>query len=182
MSRKADPNVDALIAKHHRAHRTEADIVRLLAKAGIKRSLAGVHFALARQGLAPPRKGAKVVAPAAPVAVDPSVKAPRARRAPQKASAAPSAPDKPAPAETVDTLRAALESLQRAAGLAEAEKDVARVVSSQNAIAKLAVVIEKFAPQPPALVDERPDMIAAAKRAREKMHELLDRMLKGRAA
>lgn len=170
MPPRANPDHDALIAKLHHAHKTRAEIATALGRKGIKITPSGVHRALSRLGLAPPRK--TTAKAKQPPAASPSSAAP---------PSAPSTEDAPEPDEIATTLRRALASLERAAtaaeGTASEPMDVGRVVAAQRAITQLVGLLAKLTPPPPADIDARPDMIAAAQRGREAMHALLARLL-----
>lgn len=92
--------------------------------------------------------------------------------------------DAPAPIDVADDpsdvptrLRRVLATLERAAEQAEADKDVARIVQAQRALTQAAALLARLEPAPTVDVDERPDMLAAARRGRERLHALLDRLL-----
>lgn len=76
-----------------------------------------------------------------------------------------------------DELRASLSRLQNAGRLAQADKDVARMVSVERVSMQILQLLEKLKPAPVADVNAAPDMIAAAARFRERAHAVLDRIL-----
>lgn len=165
MPRKLTAADDARIATLHRGRSTEAQIATVLAREGIKITPSGVHRVLQRLGLAKPRKAAKAArAPhSAPVTVAPS--------------AAPDVSEDDSDEDVPGRLRRVLSSLERAAKQAEADRDVGRLIAAQKAIVAASALLAKATPAPPPDVDARPDMVAAAKRGRERMHALLDRLL-----
>ena len=168
MARRSNPEIDRRIAEEHARHRSEADIAAMLTREGHRITASGVHRALGRLGLAkartePKRRPANTPAPAAPLAV-----------------AAP-AEDAGEPGDVAGAgvrLERTIASLERVAAQAEADKDVGRVVAAQRAITQAMALAARLAPPPRVDVDDRPDMVAAAKRGRERMHALLDRLLK----
>lgn len=167
MPRRNPANVDERIAALHREkHATTRQIATALAREGIQITPSGVHRVLSRLGLAAPRKApgskgspvASLSGPLAPVS-------------------SPAAADEGSEDDIPTRLRRVLASLERAALQAEQDKDVARIVASQRAITQAAALLAKATPPPPIDVDARPDMVAAAKRAREHIHAAFDRLL-----
>jgi hypothetical protein len=70
-----------------------------------------------------------------------------------------------------------IEALERASSAAAADGDIARIVACQRAITQAVALAEKLAPPPPPNPDAKPDMIAAANRFRERVHEILKRAM-----
>ena len=171
MPKRLSATVDARIATLHREHKTEAQIATVLAREGAPLTASGVHRALSRLGLAAPRKKAGKAPASGVTAVPPAPESARSLAALSDESIA----DDDIPGR----LRRALASLERAADQAEGDKDVARVVACQRAITQAAGLLAKATPPPAVDVDARPDMVTAAKRGRERMHTLLERLLGG---
>lgn len=80
---------------------------------------------------------------------------------------------------TEEELRASLVRLQKAGRVAEAEKDVARMVSVERVSMQIFSLLEKMKPPPVEDPATAPDMVEAARRFRERSTELLDRILAG---
>ncbi len=76
-------------------------------------------------------------------------------------------------------LRGCLSRLATAGRLAQADKDVARMVSVERVRMQILTQIEKLKPAPVVDPNDQPDMVEAAKRFRERMHSTLDRILQG---
>lgn len=168
MARKLSADIDARIATLHSKRRTEAQIAATLAREGVEVSVSGVHRVLGRLGLAAPRKGSKA--------------AKRSKASPPPAPSAPAVAEESDDAEDIAPhvrLRRSLASLERAALLAEADGDPARIVAAQRAITAAAGLLAKVMPVPPVDVDARPDMVAAAQRGRERIRAIAARVLGG---
>lgn len=187
MPRPRNAVIEQRIATHHGQHATEAQISTALSREGHSISPSGVHRALARLGLAGPGKARSAPGRAAPRPEPktrceaPRVEPPKPRRGSGKAARQ---ADTAAPVEAVDDdtspterLRRTLESLERAAKKAETDGDVGRLVQAQRAATQATALIAKLSPPPPPNLDDQPDMLAAAKRFRETVHALFDRVV-----
>lgn len=163
MPRKPSASIDARITELHGKHRPTREIAAILGREGHEITASGVHRALARLGLVRASKGRK------------------SPPAGQSADAAPPADVAGEPDDGVARLRRTLASLERAAAVAEADKDVARIVAAQKAITGALALLEKLTPAPPAPIDERPDMVAAAQRGRDRIMGIARRILAGDA-
>ncbi len=95
----------------------------------------------------------------------------------------PVAPTAPAEGEgdaggtPIDRLSRSLAALEQAAQLAASDKDVARMVQVERAVGDITNLIERLRPPPPVDPNTNPDMVAAAKEAREMLFGTLDRIL-----
>jgi hypothetical protein len=76
-------------------------------------------------------------------------------------------------------LRASLARLQKAGRVAEANKDVARMVGVERVTMQILALLERMKPEPVDDPNDAPDMIEAARSFRERAHGLLDRILAG---
>lgn len=162
MPRRLPASVDERIAALHASKQTEQQIATALAREGTQITPSGVHRVLARLGRVKPRK-AVAGAERAPVANAPAA----------LADVPPTDTAEDIPAQ----LRRVVASLEGAAKQAEADKDVARLVAAQRAVLQATALLSKATPPPPVDPNDRPDMRAAAERGRQRMHELLDRLL-----
>lgn len=167
MTSKAKPEIDKRIAELHRLHKTEQQISTVLAREGTPRTSSGVHRALVRMGLAKPRKRTH-----GPVAREPKRKRPSLSLV-----GSPSKSD--AKDDGQESLKRVLTNLEKAATLAGKDGDVQRVVQCQRAMTQAIALAAKLAPPPERSIDERPDMLAAAARCRDRMKTTLARILQG---
>lgn len=81
-----------------------------------------------------------------------------------------------AKAGAVASLVAAADELRAATARAREAGDTARVIAAARAAAQVATLISKLPAEQPAL-DEQDQMVALAKKARERLHDLFDRYL-----
>jgi transposase-like protein len=109
-------------------------------------------------------------------AVRKSVNPPESSREP-----APPAPDHPeAEVDALPVLARldrSLAALEQAATLAAGDRDVARMVSVQKAIAQVSALAAKLAPPVPADPNTAPNMVAAAASFRKRVFALWDRLV-----
>jgi hypothetical protein len=165
MARRSNPEIDALITSLKAKGKSEQTISEIVTRRGHKITESGVHYALSRMGLAKPRRGE-----AAPK------RKPSAARKGSTMKPFPAAPpaDEGTPIERLDR---AVVSLESAAKQAAADGDIGKVIQATKAVADVTALIERLRPAPATDVDDRPDVQAAAKRFREKVFDMLDRMI-----
>jgi hypothetical protein len=76
----------------------------------------------------------------------------------------------------VERLERAAKELEQAARQAAANGDIGRVIQAQRAITDTIGLQERLRPAPAVPPDDRPDMQAAAVRARKALHDFFDRL------
>lgn len=88
------------------------------------------------------------------------------------------APPSPSPDDDpVAMLRSSVGDLRDLAAIAKASGEITEFASLSRAINQTIALAAKLSPPPPVDPNENPDMKEAAKRARTRLHELLDRAL-----